>query len=401
MNKTFCVLPWINLTVDPSGNVRPCCVSTDYIRKPSGENFNLGVDTIDDIYNSKDFIDIRTKMLHGEAVSGCSQCYKHEELGGNSQRVLYNKLWQDRDFTTTHANTNIEYFDLRFGNLCNLSCRSCNPGNSSTMAKEIHALQGTSISNFHSEYTLSLDEWYNTVAFDENINSQLGNIRLLYLTGGEPTVIKKNTEMLEWCISNGVSKNITLMINSNMTNLNPSFHNLLQQFKSVVFYASIDGYGEIQEYLRYPSNWKQIDKNIRTLLENDMFNIRPTPVIQIGNLNKIVELFEYFESFNREQQRPVINMMPIILENPSHLDVSYLPKDYKQMCWDRIQEWLDTKCKYQTPLFYNKMGVLKNKCLSDSGSSDNISKYIEYNTLFDIHRNHHLQTVNPELYNIL
>ena len=32
----------------------------------------------------------------------------------------------------------IKYFDLRFGNLCNLSCRSCNPTASSQIAKEIN-----------------------------------------------------------------------------------------------------------------------------------------------------------------------------------------------------------------------------------------------------------------------
>lgn len=403
ISKTFCILPWLNITVDPSGDVKPCCVSSDYIKKSSGEKYNLGADSIHDIYNSKDFLDIRTKMLNGEKVAGCSQCYVHEEYGGASQRIMYNNIWTERKNTTIITDPAIEYFDLRFGNLCNLSCRSCNPTNSSVFAKEIHELKDSGMLKYHEKYELTVNEWYNTDMFDANIKSQLDNISMLYLTGGEPTVIKKNIELLEWCIANKVSDKITLIVNSNMTNLNPLFHSLLHEFKSIIFYASIDGYGDIQEYLRYPSNWKQIDKNIRTLLQSDKIIIRPTPVIQIGNLNKISDLFEYFEEFNREKSRPVVSMMPIILENPSYLNISCLPSDYKKMCWERIQLWLTTKCKYQSPVFHNKMLALKNKCLAHADPDDhiNLNKYVEYNNIFDDHRNHHIQTVNPELHNIL
>ena len=401
MSNTFCVLPWLNITVDPNGDIKPCCVSTDFIKKPDGTHFNLGTDTIEDIYNSSDFLSIRQKMLDGEIVSGCSQCYQHERLGGNSQRISYNEKWNNQKFTSTIANTKIQYFDLRFGNLCNLSCRSCNPRNSSKFAKEIHELRDTEIRKFHGSYTLSIDDWYETTMFEKNIESQINNVTMLYLTGGEPTVIKKNIEMLEKFVLNGHSRRITLVINSNMTNLNSSFYQLLTKFKQVIFYASIDGHGEIQEYLRYPSNWNQIDQNIQTLLTHSNMIVRPTPVIQITNLNKIVDLFEYFESFNRLRGKTIIDMMPIILENPSYLNLAYLPKEYKMMCWDRIQEWLDTKCKYQTGLFYNKMKALKTKCLEEVEPAENLNRYIEFNTILDNHWQHQLQSVNPELYNIL
>ena len=399
--NTYCVLPWLNITVDPNGDIKPCCVSSDFIKKTDGTHFNLGNDSIEDIYNSPDYLNIRKQMLDGEQVSGCAYCYKHESLGGNSQRILYNEKWKDQKFTNVSADINIKYFDLRFGNLCNLSCRSCNSKNSSKFAKVLDELRDTEINKFHSDYNLTIDEWYNTEMFEKNIESQLSNVTMLYLTGGEPTVINKNIEMLERLESFGYSKNITLVINSNMTNLNSTFYKLLAKFKLVVFFASIDGVGDIQEYLRYPSTWSQIDKNIRTLLTYPNFMIRPTPVIQITNLNKIVDLFEYFESFNRKQGKAVADIMPIILENPSYLNLSYLPKEYRMMCWDRIQTWLDTKCKFQSPLFYNKIKALKNKCLKDVEPGGNLKRYVEFNSILDNHWQHHLRSVNPELYNIL
>jgi MoaA/NifB/PqqE/SkfB family radical SAM enzyme len=401
MSNTYCVLLWLSITVDTNGDIKPCCVSTDFIKKIDGTHFNLGNDSINDIYNSPDFLKIRQQMINGEEVSGCSQCYKHERSGGNSQRIIHNEKWKDQQFNDVIADTSIQYFDLRFGNLCNLSCRSCNPRASSKFAKVLDELRDTEIKRFHHSYTLSIDEWYDTKMFEKNIESQLSCVTKLYLTGGEPTVIKKNIEMLERFNSLGYSKNITLVINSNMTNLNSTFYQLLANFKQVVFFASIDGTGAIQEYLRYPSNWNQIDKNIKTLLTYDNMIIRTTPVIQITNLNKIVDLFEYVESINREQGKSVIDIMPIILENPSYLNLSYLPKEYKMMCWERIQEWLNTKCQFQSEIFYNKMEVLKNKCLEEFYCSDTLKKYIEFNSILDNHWEHHLQSVNPELCSIL
>ena len=397
---TYCVLPWVNITVDPDGSIKPCCVSQDFIKKPTGEKFNLGFDKIEDIVNSQDLVEIRQKMLAGERVAGCSQCYQHEEYGGKSQRLQYNQMFPLK-FSQSHVErTDIKYFDLRLGNLCNLNCRSCSPKNSSQFSKEINELHNTNITKFHEILPLTIDTWYESDVFMDNIDGQLKNIKLLYLTGGEPTIIKKNFEILNKLISTGFSKNITVMINSNMTNLNSDFYEILDEFKSVIFFASVDGIGPIQEYLRYPSDWNQIDNNITKLIKRANIKIRPTPVIQTTNLNKIVDLFEYFENFNISANKSIVEMMPIVLENPKYLDLLYLPLDYKLMCWERIEKFIKN-CKFQGPLFFNKMKALKNKCLKDSVDLEYLNLYKEYNTILDINRNQKLSDINPELHTIL
>ena len=75
MSKTFCVMPWINVSTDPDGTIIPCCISRDVIKKSDGTPYNLGHDKIEDFFNSPDFVNIREKMLKGEKVDGCSQCY--------------------------------------------------------------------------------------------------------------------------------------------------------------------------------------------------------------------------------------------------------------------------------------------------------------------------------------
>ncbi len=68
-NKSFCVLPWMHVDSRSNGDVRPCCRSNHLIRKPNGTVYNLGVDSLDEIYNSEAFIDVRRKMVAGEKVS--------------------------------------------------------------------------------------------------------------------------------------------------------------------------------------------------------------------------------------------------------------------------------------------------------------------------------------------
>lgn len=401
MSKTFCVLPWLNITTHPNGSIMPCCVSKDFIKKTDGTNYNLGTDTIEDIYNSPDFVSIRSKMLNGLEVEGCKQCYNAEKHNGKSHRLYYNNYFKDQSFTNELAEIKIQYFDLRFGNLCNLSCKSCSPGSSSTLSKEVSELNNTNIHKYH-KIDNAVYNWYEGDMFEKNINSQLENISYLYLTGGEPTIIDKNVEMLEKLVESNASKNITLQINSNLTNLKPSFIKLLEEFLLVRYNISIDGYADMQEYLRYPSKWSQIDKNLKNIINKPNFKIIANPVIQATNLNKIVDLFEYFENINKEYGRPVIEIMPIILTFPSYLNLNILPYSFRKSSWEKIESWIESKCKFQEFLFKVKIQELKSKCLEEQLLDlSKIKEYIEYNSIFDIHRNLYLKDINLELHELL
>lgn len=401
MSKTFCALPWVNISADPDGSVKPCCISTDYIKRSDGTKFNLGIDPISDIINSEDFVCIRNKMLDGQPISGCSQCYVQEASGGKSQRMLHNSQWKTSPKIKQGSviEPTVEYFDLRFGNMCNLSCRSCFPGYSSQMAKDVNDNQ--KLQKFHPILSENLNHWYTTEMYENNIRGQYDNIKQLYITGGEPTIIKQNYVLLESLVNEGKNTDITLLINTNMTNLQGRWLELLKEFKSVILFASIDGIGKVQEYIRYPSNWKQIDDNFTTLVELNLANvqIRPTPVIQATNLGNIVELFEYFEQFNRLAKKTVVDMMPIILENPSYLNLVHLPLDYKKSCMNKIQTWINQSCRYQSSVFYTRMRSLVAKCHQEP-VDDERRRFFEYNAILDEHRSESLASVNNELWEL-
>ena len=393
-NKSFCALAWMHISTNTDGSIRPCCVSTDFIKKENGENYNLGRDSLSDIYHSPDYIQLRQTMIDGKPIQGCTRCYKQEEAGSKSYRQLYNEQYSNVAINAV-VDPVIKYFDLRFGNLCNLNCRSCSPKSSSQLSKEV-SLMDSAILKFHQPYTEDINSWYQTRVYRENLEEQIYNAETFYLTGGEPTIVEQNFQLMQLLIDKGLSKNITLKLNSNMTNDKPNFFELIKQFKKVIFLASIDGFGPMQEYLRFPSKWSQIDKNINRLLEKDLSNIviAPTPTIQVTNIGYIVDLFEYFEQFNRQANRNLIQIAPIILEHPRHSSIVNLPLDYKQRCWSKINEWLVTSL-YQPLSFRDTMNSVEFLCNKEV--EYDLSEFFEVNDLFDQHRNTYLRDLNPEL----
>ena len=199
----------------------------------------------------------------------------------------------------------------------------------------------------------------------------------------------------------GNNLNIVASVKLDMTALNKQFFDLLDNFSSITFFASIDGYTDIQEWLRYPSNWKTIHENIETVVKKQKYNIIITPVIQVGNLNKLVDLFEYCESYNRQYNKTVIKIDPILLQLPEHFNIKILPKEFKLKCWESIETWYNTKCKYQNLVFKEKLKGIKTLCFEDNFDEVQIKKFKLMNNILDNHRQHFLKNVNPELFEML
>ena len=73
-NKTFCMLPWTGINVEPNNRVRPCCEFQQSLG-------NSSVDSLETIWNSSSWKQVRTKMLAGERVAACDNCYQKESTG--------------------------------------------------------------------------------------------------------------------------------------------------------------------------------------------------------------------------------------------------------------------------------------------------------------------------------
>jgi hypothetical protein len=140
--ETMCMYPWNQFEFKPNGTVRPCCLYSSPINNADGQEFNMNNQTeftVDDIYFSPSMVTLRQDFRDGKQPVGCGKCWREESLGKRSDRQLYNWVLRDKLFDIDYeaeSTENITSLDLKLGNLCNLSCRICNPTLSSTWAVE-------------------------------------------------------------------------------------------------------------------------------------------------------------------------------------------------------------------------------------------------------------------------
>ena len=435
-DSTFCPYPWIHMMTHPVGTMSFCCVASNQLKTDDGftefdgmqvgEPFLLGKGAkMEDAWNGVHMRHIRRQMDTGQKVVGCEPCYDLERYGIPSYRENYIKDWMGFHREAEHIQQIINrsrennyyvdedpmYLDFRLGTMCNLRCRMCQSQNSSAIHKELENEYTEEEKQFVVDQTHwghfpeQQQEWIDTPEFLENVEKWLPNVNRLYFTGGEPTIIQRTYWILQKCVDMGIAKDIDLVFNSNMTNIQPRFLDMLSKFRDVLMCLSVDGYAEMNTYIRGGSTWSVIDKHIRDYATSDVVgSILFSPVIQIYNILDITKLFDYAEEITNYSGRR-IDISCLLNNYPKCLDMRNLPKDIRDEAIKRLQDWLATS-KYFVDDERNLatvQGIIK--ALGDDevnkGADKQMQLFKEYTELLDKKRNQSLQEAAPDLYRML
>ena len=139
-SKHFCIQPFIHACIWTDGRAIPCCINQHYILG------NTKISPISEIYsnNNEKLIALRKEMINGPNLpSSCSRCGDMEAgYDENSYRHYSNKHYGhllnqiEVNSDGTIDNYKIATWDVRFSNLCNLKCRTCDSTNSSKIGEE-------------------------------------------------------------------------------------------------------------------------------------------------------------------------------------------------------------------------------------------------------------------------
>ena len=324
-NKSFCILPWMHIATTSTGKYRPCCniAQGTTITKPDGSHYNVVEDTIEEMWYSDYMINLRDKMLRGKKSRICKRCYREEEAGIESARQSANNRYMFDFKKSTKPPVKVKYLDLRLGNLCNLKCRMCNPYASSMWTKEWNLIadEDKKLPEDRLKYLKNMT-WPDEPFFWEQIDKHRLDIDEIYLTGGEPTLIKQQYQLYDSLIEKGLAHNIKLKYNTNLTNIPDKLVDYWQHFKQVKLNASVDAYGDLDRYIRYPSSWKKIDENLRRFKAMKNVRLEVHCTVQIYNVLKLHELFDYLNPMR-------IPVYLNILNHPEQLNIRVLPEELK------------------------------------------------------------------------
>jgi MoaA/NifB/PqqE/SkfB family radical SAM enzyme len=344
-SKTFCVMPWNSLATNASGIYRVCCNSTpgkNTIKNEKEEPLKIYTHLPSEAWNAPTYVEIRKQMLNGERPEMCERCFKEEDAGIESARISWNRRWHDpsREYSIREK-PNIEYVDLRLGNLCNLRCRMCNPYSSNQWVEEWNAVvtKAELVPNFtissEEAKRLSNMDWPTKSKTWDSLIEISNTIEEIYLTGGEPTLAIEQYKLFDILIGKNLAKNIKLKYNTNLTNIPKKMLEYWEKFKKIQINASIDAYGELNRYIRYPTAWTSVEKNMDRFVTMSNVEVQLHCTVQTYNILNLNELFNWMKKY--ENVKLYLN----ILNHPRSLNIRVLPKELKDLAEQRLQPYLN------------------------------------------------------------
>jgi MoaA/NifB/PqqE/SkfB family radical SAM enzyme len=307
------------VTLDNTISYTPCC------RYIHNDSTRYDVSTISFLeYKKSEFVKNISKNMEMNWDSGCLKCKKEEDAGFTSLRERYNSL----------VNTvgDLEFIELSVSNDCNLTCKMCNNDYSSKWQSVVD----------HSKHKLT--EWF----FENNVKPvtvsnlfngiDLSKLKRIKYLGGEPFVTTEIKELFDFL--GETSNRIDFVCNTNCTFFPEKLLNKLVKFKIVYLNLSVDGIGDLCNYIRTGSSWDTVLANILKWIEfskkNPNIKINMFTTAQAYNFHQIDKINDFAESIG-------IEYSSVILKNPNYLSYQILPIKYREEILQQLK--FDTKLK--------------------------------------------------------
>lgn len=351
-NKTYCVLPYNHLSIDPAGNVRPCCnYNTHHTDYPNEwKTLNVQDDlTIEELLNGKAHAAVRADIEDGIKHKFCNRCWVVEDGGGESYRNNWNDTFLESNNTPKSRNLNVEYLEMTLGNKCNLQCRMCNPWSSHLWEEDI--IKNPELNHWGANTDNINFEWYNTEAFDKLLEQIIPTVKHINMLGGEPLFNPKYYEVLQRIVDSGRAHEVSLQFNTNLLALKPSNLPLWKKFKWVAANISCDGVEEVNEFVRYPGKWNKFIKNLDHIIEWQTEMGGPEKLkLQIHSTMSSLTWLNLGELFKWCRLQPLDQSLPFLIQvnQPAYLDCINMPTEIKQLGYDLAIEGLGDIDDWQT-----------------------------------------------------
>jgi MoaA/NifB/PqqE/SkfB family radical SAM enzyme len=268
-----------------------------------------------DFHNTPSKLQDRERMLAGLwPEKGCNYCRDIEDAGGQSDRIT------NLDFSGIHAppeldidpnatNVTPRILEVYFDNTCNLKCLYCGPHFSSLWDAE-NKRHGT-FTRGDLTITDSFKKSINIEANKQKLFEWLKNngqhLTVFNILGGEPFYQQELEQCLDLFDQHPAPElklQIFTNLNVKLSKLQPIIQRIRQlidqdKLRQFEITASLDCWGEPQEYVRYPLNLSSWKENFEYLLSQSWINLIVSSTVTPLTVKTLPELLEQINQWNQ------------------------------------------------------------------------------------------------------
>jgi hypothetical protein len=377
-NKTFCMAPWTHTYLSPQTERRLCCAS----REPA-QSFKQYIDTGNDAkeykpltleqhWNSDHMRSVRQRMMAGEELSECQVC-DHKLLNTNVYRSYFNQLFKHKvdeayDSTDESGATTMPTvsFDYRFNNLCNFKCRMCGDMLSSSWEAESRKEKSWNEDSqpwMASPLREQIKKFQDTQVVEEFTNAvETKTIKEIYWCGGEPLMWEIHWTAMQRIIELGFAKEVYVRYNTNLSRTSLKgikLFDLLPQFQDWQVCSSLDGTGEVGEYIRDGLDYKQWLTNFKEGLAvaKTSREMRLDYTLTMPGLLELKNMFDLSQELNVE----LLTKVMFTFSPTEVLSPLALPRELLCTIIDEALEYMEPKATRKQQSLIDTLKNLKNR----------------------------------------
>jgi len=328
-NPLFCPMPWTGLMYNFDGTVKNCIRSAG----PLGDIKNQPIDKIL-VDNNRPR---QQQIVDQQSVPTCHTCYDLERgkrgFDHISDRVFYIRELKNIPTDTYQVgNFDLHTVDVRWTNLCNFACVYCGPEFSSKWSTEL---------KIHPK----VPDQQQLMDFKNYIYDHAGQLKHVYLAGGEPLLMKENLTLLE-----KLNPDANIRINTNLSKVDTRVFEAICEFPNVHWTVSVETLAQEFEYIRHGGSWTDFLDNlnkINQLGHKISFNM----LHFLLNYNSVFDCVDFLKDLGFHNNSFVIGA----LLTPEYLNIRHLPQNVLNSVKSKLQDRIDQKPGYLLEDSYRNM----------------------------------------------
>ena len=420
---SFCTAKWLQTTLYLQTGYNHSCHHPSPHKIPLEEIKKNPAALHNSLYKKEQ----RLKMRLGERPSECDYCWKIEDLGKN--------YFSDRHYKTADywawdrfeeiaesdpgEDINPSYLEVSFSNACNFACAYCSPEISSKWMEDVkqngpyetgpglhkHVYKN----NEKNPYVDAFWEWFPTIVRD---------LRVLRITGGEPTMSKDTWRLLDFLIDK--PQKFEVAINTNLGVPDQLIDKLIDKINAleavgmkVDVYTSAEATDDQQNYARDGMDYAVWMQNIARILKETNSTVAVMTTINILSLPSFADFVEDVmdlrKQFNKSFEKNRIPLSINYLRWPQHLQCTLLDLETRKQYADDIEILCETYLKYNTSekyarLYLEEWDQIKRFCdylRTEQVATHQRSNFVRYIQEYDKRRNKNFATTFPEFAQLL